>query len=86
MRAVVLDLRLQVRYRIVAVAAMITALYAIGFQLAPERPSETVVVVLVFSDPTTIGFLFVGVLVLFERGAGTLGAVVVTPLSTAQYL
>ena len=31
-RAVVLDLRLQVRYRIVAVAAMITALYAIGFQ------------------------------------------------------
>ncbi len=85
-RAVVLDLRLQVRYKIVAVAAMITALYAIGFQLAAERPSETLVVVLVFSDPTTIGFLFVGVLVLFERGAGTLEAVVVTPLSTAQYL
>lgn len=85
-RAVALDLRLQVRYKIVAVAAMITALYAIGFQLVPERPSETLVVVLVFSDPTTIGFLFVGVLVLFERGAGTLQAVVVTPLSTAQYV
>lgn len=86
MRAVAWDLRLQLRYQIVTVAAMITALYVIAFRLVPDGPPETLVVALVFSDPTTIGFLFVGVLVLFERGAGTLQAVIVTPLSTAQYL
>ena len=84
--AVVWDLRLQLRYQIVTVAAVVTALYAVIFALVPDSTLDRLTVVLIFSDPTTIGFLFVGVLVLFERGAGTLQAVVVTPLSPAQYL
>lgn len=85
-KAVGWDLRLQVRYQIITVAVAITALYSIVFQLVPESVLDRLTVVLIFSDPTTIGFLFVGVLVLFERGAGTLQAVVVSPLSPAQYL
>lgn len=85
-RAVLWDLRLQVRYQIVTVAVVVTALYGLLFQAVPAARDDAVVVLLVFADPTTIGFLFIGVLVLFEKGSETLYAVVVTPLSPGQYL
>lgn len=85
-RAVAWELLLQVRYQIVTVAAVVTVLYCVLLRLAPESARETLTVVIIFSDPTTLGFVFVGVLVLFERGAGTLQAVIVSPLSAVQYV
>jgi fluoroquinolone transport system permease protein len=85
-RAVVWDLRLQLRYQIVTVSVVVTLLYGVLFRVLPPARSDGVTALLIFADPTTIGFLFVGVLVLFERGAETLYAVVVTPLSPGQYL
>ena len=85
-RAVLWDLRLQLRYQIVTVAVVVTALYGVLFRALPAARADGVTALLVFADPTTIGFLFIGVLVLFERGAETLYAVVVTPLSPGQYL
>lgn len=85
-RAVAWDLRLQVRYQIVTVSVAISLGYAILFRVAPAARTEELAALLVFSDPTTIGFLFVGVLVLFERQSGTLQAVAVSPLSPGQYL
>lgn len=80
------DLRLQLRHQIVTVAVLVTVAYGIGLRLIPEDWRVDLTVVLVLSDPTMIGFLFVGALVLFERGAGTLNAVVVTPLTPALYV
>ncbi len=85
-RAVAWELLLQVRYQVVTVAVVVTVLYCVLLRLAPDSVRETLTVVVIFSDPTTLGFIFVGVLVLFERGAGTLQAVVVSPLSAVQYL
>nr|MDT0662020.1 hypothetical protein [Micromonospora sp. DSM 115978] len=85
-RAVWWDLRLLARYQIATVAIAVTVLYVVLFRAVPAARTDAVTVLLVFSDPTMIGFLFVGVMVLFERGANTLQAVVVTPLSTGQYL
>ncbi|MDP3911395.1 MAG: hypothetical protein Q8Q14_13490, partial [Gemmatimonadales bacterium] len=50
------------------------------------RLDDTLLVLLLFSDPSVLGFLFVGVLVLYERGSNTLSAVAVTPLATGHYL
>lgn len=86
LRAVGWDLRLQIRYHIVTVAAIVTLLYAAVFRAVPPARSENVLIVLIFSDPSMLGFIFIGVLVLFERAANTLQAVVVTPLSPSQYL
>jgi fluoroquinolone transport system permease protein len=80
------DLRLQARHQVVTVAVVVSLAYAILFRAVPAELADPLTVMLVFSDPTVFGFLFVGVLVLFERGAGTLEAVVVTPLSPGQYL
>lgn len=85
-QAVCWDLRLQLRYQIVTVAVAVTVFYCLLFRAVPATRNDTVAVLLVFSDPTTFGFLFVGVLILFERGANTLQAVVVTPLSCGLYL
>lgn len=85
-RAVAWDLRLQLRYQIITVAAVVTAIYALVFRILPETAGDRPLVMILFSDPSVLGFLFVGVLVLFERGANTLQAVAVTPLSAAHYL
>jgi fluoroquinolone transport system permease protein len=86
LRAVGWDLRLQVRYQIVTVAAIVTLLYVGIFRALPAARSDTLLILLVFSDPSMLGFIFIGALVLFERGANTLQAVVTTPLSSSQYL
>lgn len=86
LRAIAWDLRLQVRYQIVTIAAIVTLLYVGIFRAIPAARDDKVLVLLVFSDPAMLGFLFIGALVLFERGANTLQALVVTPLSSSQYL
>jgi fluoroquinolone transport system permease protein len=80
------DLRLQLRYQIVTISAIVTLLYSVILPAVPAGVIDDALVVLIFSDPSMLGFLFVGALVLFERGANTLQAVVVTPLSSSQYL
>lgn len=84
-RAVAWDLKLQWRQQVVTVAAVVTLLYVALLAWAPRLPDPYLVLFL-FSDPTVFGFLFVGVLVLFERGSHTLAAVAVTPLTTGQYI
>lgn len=79
------DLRLEIQYQIVTVAALVTALYVLIFLNIPGNYDQ-VLVTLIFSDPALLGFMFIGGLVLFEKGAGTLQALVVTPLKIWQYL
>lgn len=86
LRAIGWDLRLQLRYQIVTIAVVVTKLYSVILQGVPRPYVDPALVLLIFSDPSMLGFLFVGALVLFELGANTLEAVVVTPLSSSQYL
>jgi len=79
------DLRLEVQYQIVTVATLVTALYVLIFLNIPGEYDQ-ILVTLIFSDPALLGFMFIGGLVLFEKGAGTLEALVVTPLRVWQYL
>jgi fluoroquinolone transport system permease protein len=79
------DLRLELQYQIVTVAALITTLYVLIFLNIPGAYDQ-ILIILIFSDPALLGFMFIGGLVLFEKGAGTLQALVVTPLRVWQYL
>ncbi|MPZ78886.1 MAG: hypothetical protein GEV28_00170 [Actinophytocola sp.] len=85
-RAIWWDLRLLLRYQVVTVAVAVAVLYVVLFRAVPALRTDAVAVTFIFADPMMIGFLFVGVMVLFERDANTLQAVVVTPLSPSQYL
>ena len=85
-RTVKWDLLLQIRYRIMTVAIIITAVYTLVFKLLARDGFDEVLVVIIFSDPAMIGFIFIGALVLFEKGSGTIDALIVTPLRKTEYL
>ena len=85
-RLVYWDLKLQVRNGILTVAIFIAVFYTAFFLLLGLRGNDDILVALIFSDPTFMGFIFTGVLVLFEKNANTLQALVVTPVKLWQYL
>jgi fluoroquinolone transport system permease protein len=81
-----LDFILLIRNRIVLVAAVITALYAGILQVLPDENFNMVITTLIFTDPVMLGFIFIGVMVLFEKGGNTLQAISVSPVRSGEYL
>ncbi len=81
-----LDFVLIIRNKILLVATVITSLYAGILQVLPEENFTMVVTTLIFTDPVMLGFLFVGVMVLFEKSGNTLQALSVSPVRPAEYL
>jgi fluoroquinolone transport system permease protein len=82
------DLLREWRYNIIAVALVVTAIYVALIRLLPltEVMSGKLLVFFIFNDPTALGMLFVGSLILFERADRTLYALAITPISTQTYL
>ena len=85
-RLILWDLKLQVRNSILTVAVFIAVFYVALFLLLGLRGKDDILIALIFSDPTFLGFIFTGVLVLFEKSSNTLQALVVTPVKIWQYL
>ncbi|WP_338759301.1 hypothetical protein WAF17_11475 [Bernardetia sp. ABR2-2B] len=79
------EIILQARQHIITVVAIITFIYSLAFTYFDELPSKFIVL-LISTDPTMLGFLFIGVLILFEKGSKTIEAVVVTPIKKSEYL
>ncbi|WP_027003507.1 hypothetical protein [Hugenholtzia roseola] len=79
------ELRLQWRERILAVVMLITALYVALFSYFDNLPTA-LVVLLISTDPTMLGFLFIGVIILFEKSANTIQSLLVTPIQKYHYL
>lgn len=80
------DLKIQARNGIITVALVIAVIYTGLFLLFGLKHNDKVLIAILFSDPTFMGFIFTGVLVLFEKNANTLQALVVTPVKIWQYL
>lgn len=81
------DFRLLQRYNIIKVSILVTAIYmALFYWLRELEEAEKILVLIIFNDPALIGFLFAGVMVLFERNENTLQALSVTPLRKGQYI
>ncbi len=85
-RLVYWDLKLQARNGIITVAIIIAVIYTGLFLLFGLKNNDKILVAILFSDPTFLGYIFTGVLVLFEKNANTLQALVVTPVKIWQYL
>lgn len=79
------DLKIQARNNILTVALIIAAIYTAVFYILGLHGSDKILIALIFSDPTFMGFIFTGVLVLFEKSSNTLQALVVTPVKIWQY-
>lgn len=76
----------QGRYNIIGIMAIVTALYVGFLYFLPMADKSPLMIFLIFNDPTALGMIFIGSLVLFEKSDGTLQALVVTPLEHWQYI
>jgi fluoroquinolone transport system permease protein len=77
---------LQSRYKIIHISILSVILSFLSTQALPTIASEEFHVLLLFFDSALVGIMFIGALVLFEKSENTLQALVVTPMSTDDYL
>lgn len=80
------DLYLQVKYGFYTVYAIVTAVYILLLKQLPSESLKIVTPMIVFSDPSMLGFFFIGGLVLLEKGENTLEYITATPLRIGEYL
>jgi fluoroquinolone transport system permease protein len=80
------QIKLLARYQILMVAFVIAGAYTLAFTLIPVLQIDTVLIYLIFSDPTALGFIFIGAMILFEKSDQTLPAQVITPLKPYELL
>jgi fluoroquinolone transport system permease protein len=73
------------RYHIITVAGIITFLYSVVFQMLSIH-SDELITLIIFSDPAFLGFLFIGVILLYEKSAHTMQALAVTPSKLSKYI
>ncbi len=76
----------QMRYNIIGIMLVVSALYIALFYFLPLNDKVPLLIFLIFNDPTALGMIFIGSLILFEKGDGTLQALVVTPLQHWEYI
>lgn len=85
-RALGYDIRLQWRHGFYYAYALICSVYILLLHLLPPEWKKPVAVALTFSDPSTLGFVFIGGLVLLEKGQGILDNLFVSPLRAEEYI
>ncbi len=81
------DLLLLHRQQLIIVSLVVTSIYiGIFFLLKDLGNIETLLTILVFTDPVVTALLFAAVIVLFEKDQQTLIAIKVSPLPLAAFL
>ena len=80
------EMRLQWKNGLYAVYILIAFLYVFALGYVPEDYKEAVSIMLVVTDPTFVGLMFVGALLLLEKNQGIPKGIGVSPLGEAGYI
>lgn len=81
-----LDLRLQQRYRFFYAAIFVTLVWIAFMYTLPASAVKLAIPYVIFGDLAVIGFFFIAGQVIYEKTERTLYALVVSPLSFGEYL
>ena len=81
-----LEWRVQWRYRVPAVALVVTVVWTLALSVLPGQLARGAGPVILTLDTATFGSFFIAALFLFERGEGALAALLVSPLRFGEYL
>jgi fluoroquinolone transport system permease protein len=81
-----LELVVEWRYRVPAVALVMTVVWTLALLVMPASVARGAGPVILTIDTATFGAFFIAALVLFERGEGALAALTVSPLRFGEYL
>lgn len=80
------DVIFQFKQGFYLVYIFLTIIYVVMLSKIPGEWKSTVLPLVLFSDPSMVGFFFIGALVMLEKVQGVLQYVVVTPLRSLEYL
>ncbi|PAD81565.1 hypothetical protein CHH57_19240 [Niallia circulans] len=81
-----MDVKFQLRHGFYYAYALVTIFYIGLLLLIPEAYVQTASILIVFTDPSVLGFFFVGGIVLLERDQSIFSTLYVTPLKIHEYL
>lgn len=80
------QVKLLAKYQLLTVALAISAIYLAVLFFFNALHTDLITSLFVFMDPTGLGFIFIGVIILFEKGDNTLDVQVITPMKTRDYI
>jgi len=84
--AIIQDIRFQFRHGFYYVYAILSAMYIIVLHFLPDPIVYPTLTLILFTDICTLGFFFIGAIILLERGQNITESLFVTPLRLAEYL
>lgn len=84
--AIKYDIKFQVRHGFYHAYLLLTVIYIAGLRMVPGDYRPAVSSLVVFTDPSVLGFFFIGGMVLLEKGQNTLESLFVTPLKVSEYI
>ncbi|SET46811.1 fluoroquinolone transport system permease protein [Oceanobacillus limi] len=81
-----MDILFQVRHGFYYAYALVSVFYIGVLLFLPESMVAKASIFIIFTDPSVLGFFFIGGLVLLERGQSIFGTLFASPVSIHQYI
>ena len=85
-KIVIGDIRFQWKYGIYFLYLVISVFYIFALSMLKGNVKSIVGMILILSDPATMGMFFMGAIVLLEKSQRVLNSIAVSPVSPLQYL
>lgn len=80
------DIKFQIKYGFYFLYLIFTIFYIVILSLLPSSWVETVAWLLIYTDPTTIGLIFMGAIIQLELAEKTFDSLVISPITPTKYL
>ena len=85
-RALKADMKFQFKQGFYTVYVFLTLIYMVIIIQLPKNIVSIAVPLVVFTDPSVVGFFFIGGIIMLEKVQGVIQYIVVTPLTSKEYL
>ncbi len=83
--AIKFDIRFQLRHGFYYAYLLVSLIYILLIRLLPVSVRELATIFVVFTDPSVLGFFFIGGIILLEKGQNIFESLFVTPYRTWEY-
>lgn len=80
------DIRFQFKYGFYLLFLIFSFIYIVTIKVLPISFQNTVGAILIFTDPTALGLIFMGAVIHFEISERTLNSICISPISPIEYL
>jgi len=84
--AVHYDIKFQIRHGFYYAYALVSLLYIVFIRVMPADAREYLSIIVLLTDPTVLGFFFIGGIVLLEKDQNIFASLFITPLSLKEYV